>query len=147
MPEPHADGLAVRTARSMRQRAALLALAALVFAVGIPNRLVPGRMPYVMVQYGGDALWAIFITLMMAVLFPRVESLRLAIFCVLAEWLVEASQLYQAPWLESIRHFRVGFVPLGGLILGYGFLWSDIGAYTIGTAAGFLAERFVAHRI
>src|SRR5574341_1626134 len=139
MPEPHAGALAVRTARSMRQRAALLALAALVFAIGIPNRLIPDRMPYVMVQYGGDALWAMFITLMMVALFPRVNSLRLAIFCLLAEWLVEASQLYQAPWIESLRHFRVGIVPIGDLILGYGFLWSDIAAYAIGTAAGFLA--------
>ncbi len=116
------------------------------FAIGIPNRLIPERMPYFMVLYGGDALWAMFIYLMMAVLFPRFESTRLAIFCLLSEWLVEVSQLYQAPWINAIRHFRIGFLPLGGLILGYGFRWSDIVAYAVGTAVGFLLDRSLTRR-
>ncbi len=40
----------------------------------------------------------------------------------------ETLQLYQAPWIQAIRHTKIG-----GLLLGFGFLWSDIICYFIGT--------------
>jgi hypothetical protein len=36
-------------------------------------------------------------------------------------WAIELSQLYHAPGIEALRHTR-----LGGLVLGFGFLWSDL---------------------
>ncbi|CKH20539.1 Protein of uncharacterised function (DUF2809) [Streptococcus pneumoniae] len=45
------------------------------------------------------------------------------------------SQLYHAEWIDNIRA-----TTLGGLVLGYGFLWSDLVAYTIGVGVGFLFE-------
>ena len=48
---------------------------------------------------------------------------------------IEVSQLYHAEWIDSIRA-----TTLGGLVLGYGFLWSDLVAYTIGVGVGFLFE-------
>ncbi|MCY7330065.1 MAG: DUF2809 domain-containing protein [Saprospiraceae bacterium] len=36
-------------------------------------------------------------------------------------------QLYHAPWMDGLRVTR-----LGGLILGFGCLWSDLGCYTLG---------------
>ena len=47
-------------------------------------------------------------------------------------FLIESSQLYQAPWLNALRDTR-----LGGLILGYGFLWSDLVCYTVGIGIGY----------
>ena len=50
--------------------------------------------------------------------------------CVLAlvfSYLIEISQLYHAPWIDAIRS-----TALGGLVLGFGFLWSDILCYTVG---------------
>jgi hypothetical protein len=35
---------------------------------------------------------------------------------------------------------------VGGLVLGYGFLWSDLVCYAVGIGAGVLAERFRARR-
>jgi len=49
--------------------------------------------------------------------------------------MIEMSQLYQAEWINNIRH-----TTLGGLILGQGFLWSDIVAYTAGVIIGALFE-------
>ncbi len=48
--------------------------------------------------------------------------------------MVEISQLYQDPWINNIRNTLIGH-----LILGKGFLWSDLLAYTIGviTACAF----------
>ena len=48
---------------------------------------------------------------------------------------VEVSQLYHSPWIDGIRS-----TTLGGLVLGFGFLWSDLVCYLVGIAAGALAE-------
>jgi hypothetical protein len=53
-------------------------------------------------------------------------------------FIIEISQLYQSPWINNIRKTR-----LGGLVLGFGFLWSDIVCYLIGIGMGILIERFV----
>ena len=50
-------------------------------------------------------------------------------------FVIELSQLYHAPWIDGLRHTR-----LGGLILGYGFLWSDLICYAVGVATGWLIE-------
>ena len=45
----------------------------------------------------------------------------------------EFSQLYRAPWIDAVRATR-----LGALVLGQGFLWSDLWCYAAGVtlAAG-----------
>ena len=59
---------------------------------------------------------------------------RATISLVLA-FVVEISQLYHAPWIDSIRH-----TTLGGLVLGFGFLWTDLVCYTVGIVIGAVAE-------
>jgi len=44
---------------------------------------------------------------------------------------IELSQLYHAPWIDSIRH-----TTLGALILGFGFVWSDLICYAVGVLLG-----------
>jgi hypothetical protein len=60
------------------------------------------------------------------------SALLSLLFC----FMIEISQLYQAEWINDIRNTR-----LGGLILGQGFLWIDIVAYTAGVIIGALFER------
>ena len=48
---------------------------------------------------------------------------------------IEVSQLYHAEWIDSIRA-----TTLGGLVLGYGFLWNDLVAYIIGVGVGMFCE-------
>ena len=50
--------------------------------------------------------------------------------------LVEVSQLYKAPWIDSIRR-----TTLGGLVLGYDFVWSDLACYAVGVGLGVAVER------
>lgn len=69
---------------------------------------------------------------------PRWSSLRVAGTALLFSYAIELSQLYHAPWIDGIRHNRIG-----GLILGFGFLWSDVLCYSVGIAFGFLAELLV----
>ena len=49
---------------------------------------------------------------------------------------VEISQLYHAPWIDSIRQ-----TTLAALILGFGFLWSDLVCYAAGVSLGILIGR------
>ena len=48
---------------------------------------------------------------------------------------VEVSQLYHADWIDGIRS-----TTLVGLVLGFGFLWSDLVCYLVGIAAGAIIE-------
>ena len=51
-------------------------------------------------------------------------------------FVIELSQLYQAPWLNAIRQ-----TTLGGLILGFGFLWSDLLGYCVGVFVAYLLDN------
>ena len=70
----------------------------------------------------------------MAMVASRPIVQRCIISLVLA-FAVEVSQLYHAPWIDGIRN-----TTLGGLVLGFGFLWSDLVCYLVGIAAGALME-------
>ncbi len=48
---------------------------------------------------------------------------------------IEISQLYHDPWIDAIRQ-----TTLGGLILGFGFLWSDLACYAVGVGLGVMIE-------
>lgn len=50
--------------------------------------------------------------------------------------LIEVGQLYQAPWINALRATR-----LGGLVLGFGFLWSDLVCYALGVMLGWGLDR------
>jgi hypothetical protein len=82
-------------------------------------------------QYAGDTLWALAIFLGLGILFPRKATLHLALLALLISFAIEFSQLFHASWITTIRNTR-----LGGLILGYGFLWSDLICYGCGVAIG-----------
>lgn len=49
------------------------------------------------------------------------------------------SQLYHAPWIDSIRA-----TSLGGLVLGFGFLVSDLICYTCGVLIAYFFDRTMA---
>jgi glycopeptide antibiotics resistance protein len=68
--------------------------------------------------------------LVSAMLAQRSIAIRAAISLGLA-FSVEFSQLYHAPWIDSIRQ-----TTLGGLVLGSGFLGSDLICYSVGIAIG-----------
>ena len=53
-------------------------------------------------------------------------------------YLIEVSQLYHAPWIDAIRA-----TTLGALVLGFGFLWSDIACYTVGIILGIVVDSLL----
>lgn len=118
----------------MRSRAWLAVGVAAVIALGLASRAFP-LFPTVFGKYPGDALWALMVFLGAALLVPRASTLKLATFAVCFSYLVEISQLYHVPWLDSIRS-----TTFGHLVLGSGFSWLDLVAYAIGVAGGALVD-------
>ena len=87
--------------------------------------------------YGGDTLWALMIFLGIGLIFPTAATGVIATVVLVFAYGVEFSQLYQADWIESLRNTL-----FGALVLGSGFLWSDLICYTVGCAVGVAGETF-----
>jgi hypothetical protein len=96
---------------------------------GLASRRYGARLPQFVALYAGDTIWAMAMFALFALLAPRWPTARVATAALVASWLVELSQLYHAPWIDAVRDTRIG-----GLLLGYGFLWSDLLCYTAGVA-------------
>ncbi len=52
-------------------------------------------------------------------------------------FMIEFSQLYQADWINQIRDIK-----LFALVLGHGFLWTDLLCYSVGIIVAFGLESF-----
>ncbi|MGG3672875.1 ribosomal maturation YjgA family protein [Bacillus nitratireducens] len=106
-----------------------------VIILGLSSRKFAFALPDLLNEYLGDALWALMIFTGFGFLFPKIEMKKLAFISLIFCYGIEISQLYHAEWIDSIRA-----TTLGGLVLGYGFLWSDLVAYTIGVGVGLFCE-------
>ncbi len=109
-----------------------------IVVLGLSVRRQADWYPKFVADYAGDALWALMIFVGVGFLMPRWASFRAALVAYSFCFVIELSQLYHAPWIDGLRHTR-----LGGLILGYGFLWSDLLCYAAGVAVGWLVELAV----
>ena len=112
----------------------LIATTVVVFA-GLATRKYRGQLPAFLAEYAGDTLWALMLFLLVSTLLAGRPILTRAAISLALAFLVEISQLYHAPWINSIRQ-----TTLGGLVLGFGFLWSDLVCYSVGILTGSLAE-------
>lgn len=113
----------------------------MLIVLALASRRFSAYLPTLIATYAGDTLWALMVYVALGAVLPRASSRRLAGVALAMAYLTEFSQLYQAPWLRSIRD-----TSLGGLLLGHGFLWSDIVCYTIGIGAGWVAEQLAQWR-
>lgn len=109
--------------------------------LGLIIRAKPEYFPLFLSSYTPDVLWA-FLVFALAVSFaPRLTTAKAAAIGLAVAYLVECSQIYQAPFINDIRDTRIG-----GLLLGHGFLWSDLLCYTIGIMFGVLCDWIIRKR-
>lgn len=141
-PNPAQDGFLEGTSEKPssrippeRSRLIWAIVAMLVTALGLASRRFGGILPGFVAAYAGDTLWALLAFLLVGMLRPRWPAARVAVAALLFAFGIEISQLYHAPWIDAIRNTR-----LGGLILGFGFLWSDLACYSAGIAMGTAGE-------
>lgn len=85
----------------------------------------------------GDILWALMVYFIVRFLFINKELKFIIIASLLFCYAIEFSQLYKAPWINELRH-----TIFGKLVLGEGFLWSDLLCYTVGVGIGVLLDLY-----
>lgn len=74
-------------------------------------------------------LGAMMVLWIAALLLRGASTQQLALAALAIAYSVELSQLYRALWIEAVRATRGGAV-----VLGQGFLWSDLASYAVGVA-------------
>lgn len=120
-----------------RSRILYFILTIITIILGLLSRKVSG-FPEIISAYSGDVLWAFMVFLLFAFIFNKKPTIFILIISIIFSCGIELSQLYHAPWIDSIRA-----TILGGLILGFGFLWSDLICYTIGIIFGAIIDKFI----
>jgi hypothetical protein len=119
-----------------RNRALWIVLIFMIVALGLGSRRYAASLPGVVATYAGDILWATAAFLGLGLLLPRASTGRVALLAMSLSVLVEVGQLYHAPWIDTIRR-----TTLGGLVLGYDFVWSDLACYAFGVVLGIFIEQ------
>lgn len=103
----------------------------LVMGLGLGSRTAEARLslPRFLTDYAGDTLWASLVYLCVLWLGPRLAVPRAALWALGLSVLDELSQLWHPPWLDALRAHT-----LVALVLGRGFLMSDLVCYAVGVA-------------
>jgi Protein of unknown function (DUF2809) len=133
---------ALQNAQRFSVRAIHLVLIAITIPLGLGSRIRGLPMPGMVRTYGGDVLSATCIFFGIRYVAHQRNLLRCCAIGFIICVLIELQQLYTGKWLVQLRDDT--FL---GILLGHGFLWSDIACYAVGTAIGatisFFAESAV----
>ncbi|MCE6988634.1 DUF2809 domain-containing protein [Dyadobacter sp. CY323] len=119
-----------------RNRAIYGSLTAGVMLTGFLSRRLLGDYSFIKL-YVGDVLWAMMVFFGLAFIFYKWLTWKVAAAALGFSVCIELSQIYHAPWIDGIRN-----MPLGGLILGFTFVWSDLLCYSVGVGLGVIVEIF-----
>jgi hypothetical protein len=101
--------------------------------LGLATRWQQQYFPYLIDKYGGDVFAATCIFFGCRFWCVKWSLLKVACLSYFISVLIEVQQLYQAPWAIKFRN-----ITIVGILLGHGFLWSDMVCYAVGTLAGWL---------
>lgn len=89
-----------------------------------------------MLLYGGDVLWAAALYGVLLWFLPSRPRSQVLLATVLGAFVIEFSQLYQAPWIQQLR----SSAPFN-FVLGQGFLISDLVSYLAGALGMALLDQ------
>ena len=120
-----------------RKRVLYIVLIAITIPLGLATRSYVDHFPILIRQYGGDTLYATCIFFGCRFLFISKKLISVGCISYLICIVIECLQLYQAPWMVKLRH-----TPPFGILLGYGFLWSDWLCYAAGVLLGIAVAVF-----
>ena len=114
--------------KRLKTRLIYIGAIAVLIVIGLLSRKV-SFVP----QCFGDALWAVVMYCCWRIVLVKRPPYVAAAFALVTSFAVEFSQLIKWRWLVELRSTKIGH-----LLLGQGFLWSDLIAYTVGIAAALL---------
>jgi hypothetical protein len=118
------------------KRTIYVLLLAATIALGLASRRFAGALPWFVGAYAGDTLWAVAAYWALATVRPGTSPMKRGLLALVISFAVEVSQLFHPAWLEAIRG-----VKLGGWLLGFGFVWSDLVCYAVGVALAVLIDQ------
>jgi len=104
-------------------------------ALGLGSRIFRGGLPFVIAEYAGDTLWATAVFFMLRLVRPTARGSVLAAIALVTSFCVEFSQLAHPRWLDGLRQ-----QPGVALVLGYGFVPTDLVCYTVGVALAWAVD-------
>jgi len=126
---------------TQRPRITYIALLVVTIAAGLASRDWDAALPAFISLYAGDTLWASMVVWLLAIVWPRASTARLASVALAIAVADELSQLYHAEWIDQIRATRPG-----ALVLGQGFLWSDLVCYIVGVGLAASIDGWIVGR-
>lgn len=115
----------------------VLILLIVAIGLGLASRQYQEFLPEFLAAYAGDTLWGLAVFFLFALLICKAGTWLPALCALLLSWGIEFSQMYHADWIDAIRA-----TTLGGLILGYEFVVSDLVCYTVGILIGVMIDLF-----
>lgn len=116
------------------KRLLYITITAITIGMGLFIRIKKDWFPETFNVYAGDALYAFMMYFLISIITNKHPVFK-AIAALTVCYAIELSQLYKAAWIETIRQTLPG-----RLILGSGFLYSDLLAYAIGVALAFFVD-------
>ena len=99
----------------------------------IPIGLISRRISFIPAETG-DALWAMMIFCLWRIILQNKKLSVVAIASLVHCYLVEFSQMITWRWLVSFRQTFIGH-----MMLGQGFMWIDLIAYSVGIIIIYMA--------
>lgn len=112
--------------RAIRRRLPFLCALPILCAAGLFARSRNAVSPNFFTAYFPDTAWTMAVYCGFGLLFCKDARVHFSA-ALGVSFLIELSQLWHPPFLEALRQ-----TTLGGLVFGYGFLWSDLICYTVG---------------
>lgn len=123
---------------AMKTRITYCSIIVVTIAAGLFIRMKHQWFPNVVNLYLGDILYAFMMYYIVSFIAVHKKMSIRAVIALAVCYAIEFFQLYQAVWINTIRETLPG-----RLILGSGFLWSDLLAYAIGVLAAYVFEKFI----
>ena len=118
-----------------RQWWAVLLLFIVMVLLGLGPHYFHDSLPAFLSAYAGTVLWAWAVFLLFALIFRRAKTWLPALCALVVSFGIEFSQMYHAPWIDTLRAN-----PVGELILGSQFDWTDLVCYAVGILIALLVD-------
>jgi hypothetical protein len=120
----------------MKKKILYLLLALITIIAGLLSRKFADYLPNIVNLYLGDVMYALMMYWLIGMLFPKKSFGSKAFFAIVVCFCIEFSQMIEFEWLKFVRS-----TTLGRLILGRGFLISDLISYLVGASIGLVIEK------
>lgn len=112
----------------LKKRGIFVSCAIVAMLLGLASRRYGSQLPSFFAENAGDAFWTAVVYCGMGFCVPHSRIVTRAAGTLGFAYSIELSQLYHASWIDGIRA-----TTLGGLVLGFQFVWMDLLRYAAGT--------------